>query len=165
MLSPSPPAGTKGKASMNTVVTSVLVTLGVLALLRLLRAAAFRRHLHHRGRGFMARRLLRRLDATPEQERLFLEELEALRTAMGGVREGVWSSRQQLAQALEAEAFDAQALDAVFAASLQRLHQVKARAGESIARLHAALAPAQRLQLAAMLRHPSGFRHHHHACH
>lgn len=149
---------------MNTVVTSVLVTLGVLAALRLLRAFAFRHHLHRRGRGFMARRLLRRIDATPEQERLFLEELEALRGALRGVREGAFASRERIAQVLEAEALDAQALDALFATSLQRLEEVRARAAQSLSRLHAALAPAQRLQLATMLRSPAGFGAHHHHC-
>jgi hypothetical protein len=149
---------------MNTVVLSVLVTLGVLAALRLLRALAFRHHLRRHGRTFMARRLLRRIDATPEQERLFLEELEALRGLMGGLREGVFASRQQLAGLLEAKALDAQALDALFATSLQRLEAARARAAQSLARFHAALAPAQRLQLAALLRSPAGLHAHHHRC-
>jgi uncharacterized membrane protein len=149
---------------MNTVVTSVLVTLGVLAGLRLLRALAFRRHFRRHGRSFMARRLLRRIDATPDQERLFLEELEALRGLMGGLREGVFASRQQLAGLLEAEALDAQALDALLATSLQRLDAARARSAQSLARFHAALAPAQRLQLAALLRSPAGLRAHHHRC-
>jgi uncharacterized membrane protein len=147
---------------MSTVVTSVLVTLGVLAALRLVRAFAFRHHLHRRGRGFVARRFLRRIDATPEQERLFLEELEALRGAVRGVREGVFASRERLAQALEAEALDAQALDALFATALQRLEEARARATQSLSRFHAALAPAQRLQLASMLRSHAGLGAHHH---
>jgi hypothetical protein len=149
---------------MNTVVWSVLVTLGVLAALRLLRALAFRRHVRRHGRAFMARRLLRRIDATPEQERLFLEELEALRGLMGGLREGVFASREQLAGLLEAEAFDAEALDALFGASLQRLEATRARAAQSLARFHAALAPAQRLQLATLLRSRAGLHPHHHRC-
>ena len=147
---------------MNTVVTSVLVTLGVLAALRLLRGLAIRRHLRRTGRGFMARRLLRRIDATPDQERLFLEELEALRGTLRGVREGVLASRANLAQAIEAEALDAQALEALFAPPLRRLEEARARAAQSLARLHAALAPAQRLQLATLLRSPAGLRGHHH---
>ncbi len=150
---------------METVVISVLVTLGVLALLRLLGALAFRRHLHRRGRAFMARRLLRRIDATPEQERLFLEELEALRAALGGLREEAWSGRARLAQALEAETVDAQALDAALEATMQRLQELRARAGQAVTRLHAALAPAQRLQLAALLRSPGHLHAHHHPCH
>jgi uncharacterized membrane protein len=147
---------------MNTVVTSVLVTLGVLAALRLLRAFAFRRHFRRHGRSFMARRLLRRIDATPEQERLFLEELDALRATLRGVREGVFASRGELAQALEAEALDAQALEALFAPSLRRLEEARGRAAQSLSRFHAALAPAQRLQLATLLRSPAGLRAHHH---
>ena len=102
---------------MNTVLTSVLVTLGILAALRLLRAFVFRRHLGRRGRGFMVRRLLRRIDATEPQERLFLEELEALRATVRGLRQGAFASRQELAQALEAEALDAPTLEALLAPS------------------------------------------------
>jgi hypothetical protein len=149
---------------MNTVLTSVLVTLGVLAALRLLRALAFRRHFRRHGRGFMARRLLRRIDATPEQERLFQEELEALRGQLHGLREALFASRDGLARALESEALDAAAAEALFAPALGRLEEARARAGQSLARLHAALAPAQRLQLATLLRSPAGLRAHHHHC-
>jgi uncharacterized membrane protein len=147
---------------MNTILTSVLVTLGVLAALRLLRGLAWRRHLRLGGQGFMARRLLRRLDATPEQERLFLEELEALRGALRGVREGVFATRQELARALEADALDAAALDALLAPSLRRFEEARARATQALSRFHASLAPTQRLQLATMLRSPAGLRGHHH---
>ena len=150
---------------MNTVLTSVLVTLGVLAALRLLRAVVFRRHLHRHGRGFMARRLLRRIDATPEQERLFMEELESLRGALHGLGDGVSASRLELARAMEAEALDAAALEALFAPSLQRLDEARARATQALARFHAALAPKQRLQLATLLRSPAGLRAHHHHGH
>jgi uncharacterized membrane protein len=147
---------------MNTVLTSVLITLAVLAALRLLRAFAFRRHLRRHGRAFMARRLLRRIEATPEQERLFLEELEALRHALGEARQGIVASRLELAETLEADALDAQALDALLAQPLRRLEEVRARAAQSLSRFHAALAPAQRLQLATLLRSPAGLRAHHH---
>jgi Spy/CpxP family protein refolding chaperone len=147
---------------MNTVVMSVLVTLAVLAALRLLRALAFRRHLRRTGRAFMARRLLRRIDATPEQERLFHEELEALRGTVHGLRETLGASRAGLAQALEADALDAAAAEALFAPALQGLEAARTRAAQSLARLHAALAPEQRLRLATLLRSPAGLRTHHH---
>jgi hypothetical protein len=147
---------------MNTVVTAVLITLSILAALRLLRAVAFRRHLRRHGRTFMARRLLRRLDATPEQERIFLEELEALRGTLHGLGEGVFASRLELARVVEAEALDAAAVEALFAPSLQRLEAARTRTTAALARFHAALAPAQRLQLATMLRSPAGLRGHHH---
>jgi uncharacterized membrane protein len=146
---------------MNTVLTSVLVTLGILAGLRLLRALVFRRF-GRRGRGFMVRRLLRRIDATEPQERLFLEELEALRGTMRGLRQGAFASRQELAQALEAEALDAPTLEALLAPSWRRLEEARVRATEALSRFHASLAPAQRLQLATMLRSPAGLRAHHH---
>jgi hypothetical protein len=103
----------------------------------------------------MARRLLRRIDATPEQERLFLEELEALRATLQGLRQGLLASRQDLARALEAEALDAAALEALLAPSLRRIEEVRTQAA-------GALAPAQRLQLAAALRRPARFATPHH---
>jgi len=142
---------------MNPIVASVLITLGVLAALRLLRGLALRRHFRRHGRSFMARRLLRRIDATPEQERLLLEELEALRATLQGLRQGLLASRQDLARALEAEALDAAALEALLAPSLRRIEEVRTQAARALARLHAALAPAQRLQLAAALRAPARF--------
>jgi uncharacterized membrane protein len=150
---------------VNTVVTSVLVTLGVLAALRLLRGAVLRRHFRRHGRAFMARRLLRRIDATPEQERLFQEEFEALRTTLRGMRQGLFASREELARALEAEALDAATLESLLAPALQRLEEARTQAARSLSRFHAALAPSQRLQLAAALRGAGPFAHHrHHHC-
>jgi uncharacterized membrane protein len=147
---------------MNPIVASVLITLGVLAALRLLRGVARRRHVRRHGRSFMARRLLRRIDATPEQERLFLEELEALRATLQGLRQGVLASREELARALEAEALDAAALETLLAPSLRRVEEARTQAARALARFHAALAPAQRLQLAAALRGSARFATPHH---
>jgi Spy/CpxP family protein refolding chaperone len=135
---------------MNGILTGVLVTLGVLALLRLGRVLLFRRRWRHRG--WMARRLLRRIEATPEQERLFLAELDALRGAMREAREGFLASREDLARALESERLDVPALEAVASAPMRRLDAARIRAAEALARFHAALEPRQRQLLAAALR-------------
>jgi Spy/CpxP family protein refolding chaperone len=144
---------------MHTVLISVLATLGVLAVLRLARALVFRHHFRH-GRDFMARRLLRRIDATPEQERAFREELDALRGALHALRSELFDSRAGLARALEADALDAEAAAALFAPALRRLEEARAQAAASLARLHAALAPAQRRQLAALLQRPHHLHRH-----
>src|SRR5574337_1051849 len=110
----------KGDPVMLNVVLSVVITLAVLGLLRLARRAAWCRH---RGpaSGWMARRLARRLGATPEQERLLREEVEALRLAVAELRGDLFASREDLARALAAERLDQAALDAVAARGASRL--------------------------------------------
>jgi len=138
---------------MNGVLLGVLLALALLALLRGLRVLAWRRGRHGApGRRLLARRLLRRLDATPEQERLFLAELDALREAMREAREGLSASRDELARALEADALDRAALDALGARQVERVEAVRRLASDGLARIHAALDAGQRRRLAELLR-------------
>jgi Spy/CpxP family protein refolding chaperone len=136
---------------MLNVVLSVVVTLAVLGLLRLGRRAAWRRH---RGPApaWMVRRLARRLEATPEQERLLREEVEALRLAVAELRGDLLASREDLARALAAERLDPAALDAVAARGASRLEDLRARLGASLARVHEALDARQRQVLAELVR-------------
>lgn len=84
---------------------------------------------------------------------------------LSGLREDAVASRLELARAVEAEALDAAALDALIAPALGRIEATRARAVQALTRFHAALAPAQRLQLATLLRSPAGLRAHHHHGH
>lgn len=135
---------------MSGILTGLLVALSIVVLLRALRFLARRRG--WRGRGLVARRLLRRIDATPEQERLFLAELDALRSVLAEVRGGLHASREELARALESDRLEPSALEALAAEPLRRLDAARARLAEGMARIHAALAPEQRVRLAAALR-------------
>ena len=137
---------------MNGVLLGVLLALALLALLRGLRALAWRRGRPGPGRRLLARRLLRRLDATPEQERLLLEELDALRAALREAREGLSASRDELAGALEGDALDRDALDALGARQVERVEAVRRLASDGLARIHAALDAGQRRRLAELLR-------------
>jgi len=141
---------------MLNVFLSVVITLAVLGLLRLGRRAAWR---HRRGPApaWMVRRLARRLDATPEQERLLREELEALRLAVAELRGDLSASREDLARALAAERLDPAALDAVAARGASRLDALRTRLAGSLARVHEALDARQRQALAELIR--SGPRH------
>jgi len=139
---------------MNGILVGVLATLGTLAVLRALRVLAWRRRWRHRGagRGWMARRLLRRLEATPGQERLFLEEIESLRAVLRETRQGLFASREELARALEAEAVDPTVLEALGARELARVDAVRRRASDALARFHASLDARQRQVLAELVR-------------
>lgn len=138
---------------MNGILVGVLVTLGVLAVLRLARLALLRRHPRHgRWRAGLVRRLARRLDASPAQEKVLLEEAEALGLALREARIGLSASREDLARAFEADTLGADALDALGAAAVARADAVRRRAGTALARLHATLDAAQRRRLAELLR-------------
>jgi Spy/CpxP family protein refolding chaperone len=149
--------------------SGVLVgVLGTLAALFILRAAFFltwRRRLSRRwrgparrGRGWMLGRLFARLGTTPEQERLLLEEMDALRGGFQGLREGLFASRAELAAALAAEKLDPAALEALWAEQMARAESVKRSAVEALTKLHAVLEARQRQLLAEMVR--SGGRAH-----
>lgn len=136
---------------MWNVFLSVVITLAVLGLFRLARRAAWRRH---RGGGpaWMVRRLSRRLDATPAQERVLAEEVEALRQAVSDLRGDLFASREDLARALGAERLDPSALDAVTARGASRLDALRARLAASLARVHESLDARQRQVLAELVR-------------
>ena len=144
---------------MNGILVGVLSTLVALAVLRALAVVARRRRWRRRGaaRGFMSRRLLRRLGARPEQERLLLDEMEAIGTLLREARHGLFASREELAQLLEADRVETGALGEFAERQAARLDAVRRRATEGIARFHAALDAPQRKLLAEMVR--SGGRH------
>jgi len=138
---------------MNGILLGVLATITVIAVLSGVRLALHRRRfLRRRGRGFMARRVLRRLEATPEQERLFLSELEALGQALRDARHGFLASREDLARLLEADVIDPAALGELGTRESARLEAVRERLTAAIARFHASLDGRQRRLLAEMLR-------------
>jgi len=141
---------------MNGILVGVLVTLATLAALRVLRFAACRMGRGRRGlRRHFARRLLRRLDATPEQERVFLAEVEALGQAMRSTRQGFFDSREDLARLLEADSLDLQALADFGSRRVAPVDELRKRATEALARFHASLDGRQRRLLAEMVRAPA----------
>ena len=148
---------------MSNVVLSVVITLAVLGLLRLAHRAVRRRH--RPASTWMARRLARRLQATPEQERVLAAEVEELRLAVAELRGDLFASREELAQALAGEHLDPSALDGLAARGASRVEALKARLGASLARVHAALDARQRQALADLVRRgPRGLRASGHAC-
>ncbi|HVP68057.1 MAG TPA: hypothetical protein VMT17_12420 [Anaeromyxobacteraceae bacterium] len=136
---------------MSGIVIGILAALGTLVLLRAVRRAVHRR-LHRRGRSLFVRRLVRRLDATPEQERIFLDEAETLGLALRRFRAGFLGSRAELATLFEAEALDSTALDAHGSRQVAPLEALRRQAGAALARIHAALDARQRQVFADLIR-------------
>ncbi len=143
---------------MHGILVGVLGTLAVLLALRLALFVAWRgrrrRHWHKGGprRGWLLARVFRRLDATPEQEKVLLEGLDQLQGELRTLREGFFASREDLAAALAAEHLDPGALDAVWAKQLERAGAAKQTFTAALARFHAALDGRQRALLAEMVR-------------
>jgi hypothetical protein len=148
---------------MQNVLIGILGTLVALFVLRGLFFLAWRRRWHRfghrRGRGWMLGRLVARLEATPEQERLLVAEVEAIRSAVAGLREGFSTSRSGLADALAGDAVDASALESLFEGEMARAAEVKRAAAAAFARVHAALDARQRRILSELVR--CGPRHAH----
>jgi hypothetical protein len=139
---------------------------GVLgAITVLLVAGLVRRALWHRGfRGFrrgswFLHRVYRRLGTRPEQEKVFYGEVHALSKQLRELREDGWALRAEVADLLVGPALDAGAVSHALESRLAKLDAVKSRLAEALARIHAALEPSQRAELAAILRYgPHRFR-------
>ena len=96
----------------------VIGTICLVLLIGVLRRRWYPGSYGHRWRGHGPRaflwRLLRRIDATPAQEKIFRDEAEGFWEAAGGLREGLKASRRDLALAMRDEALDKQKLAAMF---------------------------------------------------
>jgi uncharacterized membrane protein len=144
--------------TVNGFFAGALGALTVLVTAAVARRAAWRRFARHRR--FGARRVLRHIGATPEQERAVLAEQErvvlaetdALAEVLRELRGDGRALRGDLADLLAAPALDAAKVTAALEARLARAAEVKRRLAEGIARVHAALGPEQRARLAALVR-------------
>jgi uncharacterized membrane protein len=132
---------------MNPFLSGALGALAVLAVAGLARRAAFRRF-----RRRLPARVLRRIGATPEQERAVLAETEALREALHALRADARLLRADLADLIGAPALDDARVAAALNARLAGLGELRGRVAGSLARIHAALGPDQRSALADLVR-------------
>jgi len=135
---------------MTPFVSGALGALAVLFLAAALRRAAWRRIRRH-GPARLGR-LLRRIGARPEQERAVRAEAEALSEAFLALRGDARALRGDLADLLAAPALEPARVGAVLDARLARAEALRVRFAEAVARVHAALDPAQREALAALVR-------------
>lgn len=136
---------------MSSFLSGALGALAVLLAAGLVRAAAFRRW-RHRGPA-RAGWLLRRIGATPEQERAVRAELDALSEAFRALRADAHPLRGDLADLIVAPALDAARVAAAIDARLASTAALRTRVAEAIARVHDVLDPVQRERLAALVRH------------
>jgi uncharacterized membrane protein len=96
--------------------------------------------------------VLRRIGATPEQERAVLAETDALAEVLSALRRDAGALRADLAELLAAPSLDAARVGAALDARLGRAAELRTRLAEAVARVHAALGPDQRERLAALVR-------------
>jgi len=113
------------------------------------------RRRHGYGRRFGPRaflwRLLRRIDATPAQEKVFRDEASTLREAARALRGDLAASGRDLAAALRDEALDRQKLEAAYRKQDEILATLRARFSDSLGRVHATLDARQRSEVADLL--------------
>ncbi len=146
---------------MSPFVSGALGALALIVTLRLVRRAFFFGRLRRwrRGGRLPLRHLSRRLGLRPDQEQLLSEEVDALFREGGALRDDWRGARGELAALFSAEALDAAALSAALDQRMARLGEVRARAEAALARIHAALDPAQRARLAELMVSGPGHRH------
>jgi hypothetical protein len=108
---------------------------------------------HRRGFGPRAFlwRLLRRIDATPAQERVFRDEAAGLWETASGLRGELKASGRDLAVALRDETLDRQKLESVYRKQDEILAALRARLSDSLGRVHSTLDERQRNELADLL--------------
>jgi hypothetical protein len=108
---------------------------------------------HRRGFGPRAFlwRLLRRIDATPAQEKVFRDEVAGLRDGASGLREEFREAGRSLALVLREETLDRQKLESIYRKQDEILAGLRERLSASLGRVHATLDARQRNELADLL--------------
>jgi len=102
------------------------------------------------GRGRL-RWLFERIDTSPGQEKVIAEAADALRETLHGWRDDAERMRSDVARSIRGEAFDAAALEEAFARADARLGTVREALRGQAARVHEALDPRQRAELADLI--------------
>jgi hypothetical protein len=104
------------------------------------------------GRGRL-RWLFERIDTSPGQEKVIGEAADALRDTLHGWRDDAERMRSDVARSIRGEAFDSAALEEAFARAEARLGTVRETLRGQAARVHEALDPRQRGELADLIGH------------
>ncbi len=151
---------------MSPFVSGALGAVTVLLVAGIVRRAVWHRRFHRGPRGgWFLRRLFRRLRTRPDQEQVLTAEAESLAAELRAFRRDAHGVRAELAALLAGPALDPATVGAALDARLVKLAALKTRLADGVARIHAALDPAQRAELASLLRHGPHrlHRHPHHA--
>jgi Spy/CpxP family protein refolding chaperone len=149
---------------MSPFFSGVLGALAFLVVVGAVRRAVWRRRLRGMGRGapFMLRGLFRRIGARPDQAQAITAEADALAAEFRAARSDLLALRGELADLVGGPALDAEQVARAIDARLEKAQAARRRLAEAVARVHAVLDPAQREQVAALLR--TGPRGHHRRC-
>lgn len=111
------------------------------------------------GRAFL-RWLFERLDTTPGQERVIRAAVDDLIDGAHAARRELEASRKDVARAVRAESFDAEAMGEAFAKHDAAISALRKTAVESLAKAHETLDDRQRARLAELIESGLGRRWH-----
>lgn len=132
-------------------------TLCLIALFKVLRGRRYYGRGYHRG--WFLRRIFQRLGTGPGQEKVVLQEIDALKETARELRNELKSTRADIAALLREPLFDKAKLDALYRKQDELLAKLRAAASSSLEKVHAALDDRQKNDLADMIER--GFRHGH----
>jgi Spy/CpxP family protein refolding chaperone len=104
----------------------------------------------HRGR-FGMYGVFRRLDTSPGQEKVIRAALGELRDSVSALAPELRATRSDVASFLRAETFDARALEDTLRARTVEAGALGATLAQTLGKIHEALDPDQRRQLARMI--------------
>lgn len=120
-------------------------------------------HHHHSGHGgrWSARPRLRwlfeRLETSPGQEKVIVKAVEDVREAFAKVKDQWGPSRTALAGSMRGEHFDGAMLRELFSRHDVALETLRNAAQDGLSRMHEALDPNQRRELADIIEHGWGY--------
>lgn len=111
-----------------------------------------------RGAGrWMLRPLFERLNTTPGQERVILEAFEALRAQRQAVRDAMQATGADAAKAFRGESLDEAHMGEAFAKQNEALESTQKALFDALHKVHEALDPDQRRELADWMERGAGF--------
>ena len=117
---------------------------------------------HHGGRwfrgGWFLDRILRDIDASPDQTRVIRDELASLFDEARELRKEAGASRDDVARVLRSDTVDENVLADVFTRHDDRLRDVRKHFVEALARVHDVLDERQRKRLAELIERGPGLR-------
>lgn len=135
---------------------------GVICTIALVKVARGRGHwgrhraYGRRGRHFILRRLFRRLDTGPGQEKVVLTQLDELRETAHSLKVELKGTRSDVAAMLRDAQFDRGKLEALYRKQDELLAKLRTAAASAIENVHAVLDERQKGELADLLER--GFR-------
>ncbi|MDC0709375.1 periplasmic heavy metal sensor [Stigmatella sp. ncwal1] len=120
----------------------------------------FARHPGRWGWRGRMRWLFQRLDTSPGQEKVFVQTVDEVSEAFGKLQGELSATRAAVARALRGEQFDAASLRELNERQDALIADMREVLRTSVARIHEALDPRQRRELADLIEHGGGMASH-----